>query len=146
MKPTNGLFGAHAIACPGGAGVFGLDQGKAIAIGPLKAQALRAHPGLFCQPFDPKALQPVCPPAQAALWHGKPRYADFARTRAAPACVWKGKIGHHRAGRAHLVAVIQVVDLGCIKIDGFFHPAQTQHLCEKIIIFLRPRCNRGDVM
>src|SRR6185437_7682382 len=49
-------------------------------------------------------------------------------------------------GRSSVVAEIEMVRSGIVKIDRAFHQSQTQHLCVEIQVLLGLRSNRGHVM
>ena len=48
----------------------------------------------------------------------------------------EGEIGHHRAGRADLIPVIEVIDVRRVEIHRFLDTAQAQGLGEKVVVFL----------
>lgn len=80
--------------------------------------------------------KPFLPVAERVLSDGEKCLAYFAGTRAPLCDMRKGKISHHRARRADLVAVIKVIHLRVIEIDYLLHPTQTQSLGEEVAVLL----------
>ena len=58
----------------------------------------------------------------------------------------EGEIGHDRSRCAEFVAVIKVVDLRIIEVDGFLHPAQAKIFGEKVAVLLGMGGHGCDVM
>ena len=52
----------------------------------------------------------------------------------AAADIGEGEIGHDRAGRADLVAIIEVIDVGRIEIHGLLHAAQAERVGEELVV------------
>ena len=51
--------------------------------------------------------------------------------------VRKRKIGHHRTGRADLVAIVEVIDARLIEIDRLLHPPQAERVRPERIVLRR---------
>src|SRR5690606_18393697 len=56
------------------------------------------------------------------------------------------EIGHHRARRAELIRIVEMVDVGRVEVDGLLDPAQAELAGEEIIVLARIFRHRGDVM
>ncbi len=148
MEAADRLVGGHAALRPTARGSSPLasTSAKPSPSGPSK-----------CRRFSPKlalALQAGRRPpsrnapsnSQRALGHGKDGGADLADAGPALADIREREIGHHRARRADLVGVIEVVDVGRVEIDGLLDPAQAELAGEECIVLARILRHRGDVV
>jgi hypothetical protein len=90
--------------------------------------------------------QTISPEGQRTLGNREGGDADLARAGAATTGPRKREVGHDRTGRAHLIAIVEVINLGRVEIDGLFHAAQAKGLGEKIVVGLRSARQRGDVV
>ncbi|MNT14541.1 hypothetical protein D3C72_1495500 [compost metagenome] len=88
----------------------------------------------------------VLPVAERAFRDGKQRCAHFAGAGTTTGNVRERKIGHDGAGRADLIAIIEMVDIRCIEIDRLLHPAQAERIGEKVVVLARTTGHGGDVV
>ena len=134
------------IGNPGGAVILGRDKRKAVTVRALEHQPLLAKPVRADQPVDLVLGQPGFPEGQGVLRHAEHGRADLAGAGTARAGVREGEIGHHRAGRADLVAVVQVIDVRGVEVHRLLDPSQAKNLGEEIVVLLRARGERGHVV
>ncbi len=137
MEAADGVLGVDAAVGPGQASVaLDLDQREAVAIGTGEMQALLAEGFVSLQAVDVVRGEPFRPERQRALGHGENGFADLARARAPASDIREREIGHHRAGRSDLVAIVEMIDVGSVEIHRLFHSAQAQRLGEERIVGL----------
>ena len=122
------------------------SEGKAVAIGTGKTQAILTEEGVGAELLHALFRQSFLPEAERALRYGEHRFRNFTGTATTFAHIGKGEIGHDRAGIADFVAIIEVVDIGSIEVDGLLDPAQTESLRKEAVVFLGIRGHRGNVM
>jgi hypothetical protein len=107
--------------------------------------------------FSPKRLscfhalhleggEAVGPGVERAFRHGEGGRPDLAHAGAAAGGVREGEVGHHGAGRADFVRVVQVIDVRRVEVHRLLHAAETQHLREEGVVLPRTRGERGDVV
>ncbi len=114
--------------------------------GPEKLEPLLAE-GLVARDVGHAGCgEPLLPPAERTRRDREDGGADFAGAGPAADDVGEREIGHHRAGRAGLVAVVEVIDAGFVEIDGLLDPAQAQRAGPELIVLGRTRGHRGHVV
>src|SRR5271166_967763 len=138
---------ADAAAGPWRAHVsLGLDQREAIAIGTSEMETLLAESLVRLEAVHAERGKAPCPERQRAFRHGENGLPDFADSRTPVRNIREGEIGHDRARRANLVAIVEVIDVGGVEVHRFLHSAQAERLGEKGAVGLGFSGQRRDVV
>ena len=146
VEAANRRLFRNAAADPGRPAVLGLDERELVAVRAGEAQPLRAEARVLDEPSRALHGEARAPERQRALRHREDGLPDLAGALVPAGDVRKGKVGHHRAGRAVLVAVVEVVDLRRIEVHRLLDPAQAERVGEEGIVGPRVRRHRRDVV
>src|SRR5215207_45908 len=115
------------------------EREHAFHVGPAAAR----HQRLVANSMSHEPLEPE---AERARQHRERRHGDLAGTLAA----WLGtkprEEGHDAAWRADLVAVVQMVGLRVVEVDGALHEPQPEQASEEVDVALRVAGDRADVV
>ena len=129
-----------------GIGLVRRDQGErqAVGIGQRQRRFVEHGFGLIVRHAEPG--QALAPEIEAARGHRKAGERHLARTAAGGRQMLPGKERHRRAGRADLVAVVEMIDARVVEVDGALDEAQAQHLGVEVDVALRRAADRRDMV
>ena len=113
--------------------------------GPEKCSRFLAKAGLGLEIGDTLLFEALLPEAKRTLRCGKDGRADFADARSALADVRERKVGHDAAGCTQLIGVIEMIDVGRVKIDGLLDAAQAELFGEEDVVLPCILRHRGHV-
>ncbi|QTK80645.1 hypothetical protein AT6N2_C3144 [Agrobacterium tumefaciens] len=138
LKTVDRLIFADTIAGPLGAGIIpDLDQRKTVAVWPGEMQALVAESFVRFQTIDAGPGKTVLPVTERPFRHRKQRRPHLPGAGAAAGNMREREIGHDGAGRADFIAIIEMIDIGRVKIHRLLHPAQAERIGEKTVVLAR---------
>ena len=145
-RGSHGRRGRHPRSRARGCRPSTSTSAKPSPSGPAKCSRFSPKSRLALETGDALLRQALFPEAERTLRNRKDRRADFADARAALADVREREIGHDGAGRAVLVAVIEMIDVGRVEIDGLLDAAQAERVGEELVVLACIRRHRGDVV
>src|SRR5699024_3076906 len=145
---SDGVFRGHRSPVPAVAVVV-IGTGSQLAespVGVTQAQHTFLPPSRGRGGASGPGGQVLCPPAQGGLGDGTSRGGDLSGTDTPTGGVRPGEEGHDRAGVSRTVAVVEVVDVRGVEVDGAFDQAHAQ--CVEIELGVGPGVarDRGHVV
>src|SRR6185312_11686306 len=119
---------------------------ESVSVRSAETQPLLPEACFAREAADAARPEPLFPPAERILWNAEYRGSHLAGPRPAPHDVWEREVGHHRAGCADFITVIEMVDAGFVEIDSLLDPAQPECPGPECVVFGSILGHRRDVM